>query len=55
MNETMTKAEVESLIISAFEAERKRENLDIINLKARVNILERKMGAINGEEMKEAQ
>ena len=51
MNETMTKAQVESLIIAAFEAERKRENLDIINLKARVNILERKMGALCGEEM----
>ena len=44
----MTPAEVESLIISAFEAERQRENSDIINLKERVNILERKMDAIEG-------
>ena len=55
MSETMTPAQVESLIIAAFEAERKRENLDIINLKARVNILERKMGALCGEEMKETE
>ena len=46
MSETMTKSEVESLLIAAFEAERKKENLDIINLKSRVNILERKIVAL---------
>ena len=48
MSETITKAEVESLIIAAFEAERKREDLESIKTRSRLNILERKMDAIEG-------
>ena len=49
MNETMTPAQVESLIIAAFEAERKRENLAIIELRSRLNIVERKLGIVRDE------
>ena len=46
MNETMTEPEIKALIIAAFEAERKREDLESIKTRSRLNILERKMDAV---------
>ena len=52
MNDTITEPEVKALIFAEFEAERKRENLGIIELRSRLNIVERKLGIVRDEKEK---